>query len=356
MNPGKATSGPVLAILLAGFLFGSTGMAAAACGNGKLLFEDKFQTLAESWMFGGSSDRPNAGRNGLTAAIAPEHAVYARKSDSSYRDVDICGVAAISNKNSDGGFFAIRFWFDDSGTSYWAVAFPGKGLFWVQRLPKDSKPVRLTPKTFNPALVNASGTNEFRVRLKGDTGAFIVNGKRVSNFTREAPGSESAVGFIAFPAESPEPTTFALKSFETRELGTDQVPAASSLIKFCNEFAQTLRVAIAYQIGDAWTSEGWITLKPNACEAQVKHPDLVSFYYRAESDVYDGQRMIFGANRDFAVQKTDFLIRKADAKSKGVEMQRFTGPVERVSPAQDLSVVFEATAGRVAVVKGRKPE
>jgi len=103
------------------------------------------------------------------------------------------------------------------------------------------------PKTLNPSLANASGANEFRVRLQGDSGTFIVNGKRVGSFTRDPPGGESVVGFVGFPADNPEPTTFALKRFEIRELGTDQVAAAPSLVTFCNEFKQTVHLAIAYR-------------------------------------------------------------------------------------------------------------
>lgn len=357
MRLGKIAS--VLMLSLTGFLVAGTGIA-AACGNGKLVFEDKFQTLAESWVLSGDSDRPNAGGDGLTAAILPDHGVVARKVDTSYRDVDICAVATITskndpNKNGPGGFFAIRFWFGENGVSYWAVAFPGSGLYWVQRLDKDGNRTRVMPKTLNPSLANASGANEFRVRLQGDSGAFIVNGKKVGTFTRDPSGGESVVGFVEFPADNPEPTAFALKRFEIRELGTDQVAAAPSLVAFCNEFKQTVHLAIAYQVGDVWTSEGWKTLKPNTCETETRHPDLLTFYYRAESDVYDGQRMTFGANRDFAVRKNDFVIQKADNKVKDAEMRKFNGPVERVSPAQDLSVFFQEDA-RVAVVKGRKPD
>lgn len=339
---------------LTGFLIASIGIA-AACGNGKLVFEDKFQTLAESWMLSSDSDRPNAGGDGLTAALLPDHVVSARKIDTSYRDVDICAVATLTNKNNPNAFFAVRFWFGDNGVSYWAVAFPASGLYWVQRLDKDGNRTRVMPRTLNPSLANASGANEFRVRLQGNSGAFIVNGKKVGTFTRDPPGGESVVGFVGFPADNPEPTAFTLKRFEIRELGTDQVAAAPSLVAFCNQFKQTLHLAIAYQVSDVWTSEGWKTLKPNTCATETTHPDLLTFYYRAESDVYDGQRMTFGANRDFAVRKNDFVIRKADNQAKGSEMRKFNGLVERVSPAQELSVVFQADA-RVAVVKGRKPD
>ena len=344
-----------LALLLIGFLIASRGTA-EACGNGKVLFEDKFQTLDKSWVFAGDSDTPNPGADGLTAAIQHDHDVAALKTDVEYQDVDVCGVAIVTNKSDPGGFFTIRFWLGDNGVHYWAVAYPGKGLYFVERFEKDKKATLVTPKIFNPALVDASGANEFRVRLRGDSGAFIVNGKMVSTFTREpSGGGQSEVGFIGSPANSPEPTSFALKSFEAREPGTDQVAAAPSLIAFCNEFKETIHLAIAFQDSNVWNSEGWITLKPNACETETKHPDLLSFYFRGESDVYDGQRMTFGSDRDFAVKKNDFVIQKADKKAKGAEMRQFSGPAERVSPAQELSITFTADA-RTAIATGPKPK
>ncbi len=353
MRKLRRTAAALGLLLPASFVSGAG--TAVACGNGKPIFRDKFQTLAESWAFSSSSDRANAGPGGLTAVIPTEHGVFARKVDASYGDIDICAMTAIASKGGTDAFFAIRFWFGEASESYWAVAVPANGLYWVQRFNKEGERSRITPRISNPTLADASGVNELRVRLEGDNGAFIVNGKKVATFTREPGRGKSIVGFSAFSADSPEPTSFTLKSFEARELGNDRVPAAPSLIGICNEFKQTLRVAIAYQAGNVWTSEGWKVLRPNTCETEIKHPDLVSFYYRAESDVYDGQQITFGAIRDFAVRKSDFLIQQADRKAQDTEMRKFSGPVGRVSPAQNLSIVFQADA-RVAIVTGPKPE
>lgn len=59
-----------LSLLLLGFFIAGVE-GAAACGNGKLILEDKFETLAPVWGFVKQDDARTNGAEGLTYKLTP---------------------------------------------------------------------------------------------------------------------------------------------------------------------------------------------------------------------------------------------------------------------------------------------
>ena len=113
--------------------------------------------------------------------------------------------------------------------------------------------------------------------------------------------------------------------------------------------------AIAYQANNVWTSEGWLTVAPDKCSALTAHPELTSFYYRGESDVFDQKQVTWGKDRDFALKKDDFTIQKAETRAPGSKMAKFSGPITRDSPARTLSLSITPDM-KAMIVTGPNPQ
>jgi hypothetical protein len=84
-----------LSLLLVGFLIASV-VGAAACGNGKLILEDKFATLDPAWDFKNSAPtdtrtRTN-GPGGLTYQLDEEALVWPLNTAAKHENYEVCGV------------------------------------------------------------------------------------------------------------------------------------------------------------------------------------------------------------------------------------------------------------------------
>lgn len=358
---GRLTTTSGFAILLIGGLIAGAG-SARACGDGKLLFEDKFAALDSVWKFDGSYEGAKPGAGGLVAEIPAGSTVSAINTAASYKSFELCAVFTSKGSKDTGNHFGLRFWTPDGDKEYWAVSFTERGRFVVNHY-HDKKTDSITALTEDPSLLKAGAPNEVSVRIDGTKGAFFVNGRKVSSFTGEMPDSGSVIGFVMYSdKKGTQPTDFNLKSIQLRALTSAELqamaaPAASaaaSLIEFCNKFGHPIRFAIAYQDKDEWTSEGWLTVADGKCGQLTKHPDFTSFYYHGETDVFDGQRVDWGKKRDFAVKKSDFILQNADTELPGARMATFSGPVTRDTPARAMSLTFTPDLN-VMTVTGPNP-
>ena len=84
-----------LSLLLVGFLIASVE-GAAACGNGKLMLEDKFATLDPAWDFKNSAPtdtrtRTN-GPGGLTYQLDEEALVWPLNTAAKHENYEVCAV------------------------------------------------------------------------------------------------------------------------------------------------------------------------------------------------------------------------------------------------------------------------
>ena len=359
MGALRATSH--FAVVVVGGLIAGAG-SALACGDGKLLFEDKFEALDSAWKSDGSYEDFDVGADGLVAKIPPGSTVSAINTSGHYKSFELCAVFTSKGTKDTGNHFGLRFWTPDGDKEYWAVSFTERNKFVVNHY-HDKKTNSITSLTEDPSLLKAGAPNEVSVRIDGGKGAFFVNGKKVSSFAGEMPDGGSVIGFVMYSdKKGAQPTDFDLKSIQVRALTSAELqalaaPAASAaaaLIELCNKFGHPIRFAIAYQDKDEWTSEGWLTVPDGRCGQLTKHPDLTSFYYHGETDVFDGKRVDWGKKQDFAVKKSDFILQNADTKLPGSRMVTFSGPVTRDTPARTISLTFTPDLN-VTTVTGPNP-
>jgi uncharacterized membrane protein len=85
---------------------------------------------------------------------------------------------------------------------------------------------------------------------------------------------------------------------------------ARAEIKFCNQFAYKVFVAIAYPQDDgSWISRGWMSLENGECSLFDTALRLQTFYYRGESVDYRtagrSVKMVWGAGKKFAIWEND---------------------------------------------------
>jgi len=210
-----------LPLLLVGMLIASVG-SAAACGNGKLILEDKFETLDPSWHFSQQDKRRTNGPDGLTYRLDPGDAIALLNQSGSYQNYEVCAVFITSIPANLGGFVNVRFWSVDEDHYYWGNVFPGRGVYLITRKQNGKT---IFPATGAASFIakGANATNEVSVSVNGNKGTFSVNGQKLTDFTGQPPEGGSLFGFIMFAdKENPGPSDFTLKSIQLREIGTAQ--------------------------------------------------------------------------------------------------------------------------------------
>jgi hypothetical protein len=98
-----------------GAIVGANG--AQACGNGKVTFEDKFETLDPSW--GKASDRLSVDKGALVIKAEPGQGRWAISQSDYYIDAAISVDATVMNvPDPNSGFTAIVFWYQDNSNYY----------------------------------------------------------------------------------------------------------------------------------------------------------------------------------------------------------------------------------------------
>jgi hypothetical protein len=190
---------------------------AAACGKGKVLYEDTFETLDPSWELVGAFKDAVPGPGGLTADVTPGRSFAATRPAGTNPNVEICATFTVKSAKETPDFFALSFW-AHGDIDYWAVSFTSKGNFVVNRYEGDKPLVNVTAQVANPTLLSKTGPNEVSVKLVADKGTFQVTGKEIGSFTGGAPSADSLFGFVMRAGkENSGPTPFVLKRVELRE-------------------------------------------------------------------------------------------------------------------------------------------
>ena len=120
-------------------------------------------------------------------------------------------------------------------------------------------------------------------------------------------------------------------------------------IKFCNEFAYEVFVAIAYpqKQGD-WLSRGWLGVPTGTCADFDSAIHVPTFYYRGETDyrLAGGSRRVryrWGEDRKFFVQDDSFNFYDAE-NGKGGRFEDFSKFLDNTTITGDFSatVTFHA--------------
>lgn len=105
-------------------------------------------------------------------------------------------------------------------------------------------------------------------------------------------------------------------------LGFASVTPAMADLRVCNTTQNRAGVAIGYQEGQTWVTEGWFNLRPNACEIILKGRLNSRYYYVFGLD-YDRGGEWSGSNY-LCVRDQEFSIRgPQDCFARGYERAGF---------------------------------
>jgi len=125
--------------------------------------------------------------------------------------------------------------------------------------------------------------------------------------------------------------------------------SARAEIVFCNKFAATVFVAIAYpQDNGAWMSRGWLELATGECRPFDTAIQVTALYYRGVSASFtdaSGQqlRIVWGGPRKFATWWPDnFEYWDAEHQVLRSSLQNYTAAAESIVGTPAITVTFEA--------------
>jgi uncharacterized membrane protein len=77
--------------------------------------------------------------------------------------------------------------------------------------------------------------------------------------------------------------------------------------RVCNGTAARVGVAVGYKDGEAWITEGWWNLQPNACETLIRGSLVARFYYLYAVDYdqggeWSGKAFMCTRDREFTIR------------------------------------------------------
>ncbi len=122
--------------------------------------------------------------------------------------------------------------------------------------------------------------------------------------------------------------------------------AAVADLKLCNATSSRIGVAVGYQDGKGWATEGWWNIASQTCETLLKGTLLSRFYYVHAVD-YDrggewaGGNVMCTADKTFTIRGTQDCQRRGYRKTGFFEVDtneskdwtiRLTDPVEASAP------------------------
>jgi hypothetical protein len=123
-----------LSLLLVGFLLASVE-GAAACGNGKLILEDKFATLDPAWDFKNADPTDTStrtlGPGGLTYQLDEESLVWPLNTAAKHENYEVCAVFETKSTADDMYLVGVRLWSLDDDNYYEATVFPSDQTYEI---------------------------------------------------------------------------------------------------------------------------------------------------------------------------------------------------------------------------------
>ena len=132
--------------------------------------------------------------------------------------------------------------------------------------------------------------------------------------------------------------------------------SADADIVFCNQFARTVFVAIAYPQGDgSWISRGWLGLATGECNIFDSAIVVKTFYFRGMTDPYRNaahRRVVqtWGRGKNFAVWERDnFQYYNAEKPVLRSTQKPFTLGRETGGDDVSATVTFPADGGDTIV-------
>jgi hypothetical protein len=187
-------------------LFAGSGTA-EACGTGKVLFEDSFETLQSTW---GKADEELMVENGsLLMKPKANFTFWAPNTASIYDDVDVCAeVTSVEVSNPGNSFVGLVFWYEDD-KNFYTLEIDADGYASIWRRQNGRWLSQVDWIETDSLKAGIGSTNELRVVTKGKMASYYLNGKLFREVMGLPPDGGQQVGTIA---SSPKETV-AIYSF-----------------------------------------------------------------------------------------------------------------------------------------------
>ena len=118
-------------------------------------------------------------------------------------------------------------------------------------------------------------------------------------------------------------TIFCCSTFIALLFGSSS--AAYADLRVCNMTSSRIGIAIGYRTTEAWRTEGWWNLKPNACESVIPG-DLSSRFYYLYAQDYDrggewsGTSPMCTRDRQFTIEGIEDCLARGSERSKFFEV------------------------------------
>jgi hypothetical protein len=207
-------------VALAGLLV-LGGQNALACGNGKLLFQDKFQTVDPRWQMAAVDPTRSVGADGLSYTLAPNSAVSAINQTSLYDDYELCAHMTMKYPDEKSNAHAgLRFWADDGDNNYGFSFSSRDGTYAVYRIQKGKVLPQIPWGEPTPAVNKGSDVvNELSVVVRGNHAVFSINTQKVGELDGQPPEGGGKIGFFLVASKEDQgPSVFGVKDIEVRAL------------------------------------------------------------------------------------------------------------------------------------------
>jgi hypothetical protein len=213
----------VLALSVGIIIAGVDG--ALACGSGKLLVEDKFETLDPAWGFDKTSPGRSNGPGGLIYKFNPADNIDLLNQAGLYDNYEVCAVFATEVPANAGAWVAVNFWGNDKNNVYEADIYPTFGTFGVVRYQNKKSLTPVTTTDSDTINKGTSVTNEISVTVNGNKATIAINGKKAIDFTGQPPEGGSLFGLnIGSAKDDTGPSTITVKDIQLREAGPASKP------------------------------------------------------------------------------------------------------------------------------------
>jgi hypothetical protein len=208
----------IIPVAVAGILI-LGGQNALACGKGKLLFQDKFQTIDPRWHLSADPTRSlDAGV--LSYTFPPNLGITVLNYAGVYDDYEVCAQITMKQNETSNSSAGLIFWGVDALNNYIFRFTARDGSYAVYRTQKGKNLAQIPWGEPSAAIKKGSGvTNELSVAVRGDHAVVSVNNQKLAEFDGQPPDGGSQIGFtMGTPKDDQGQTVFGISELEVRAL------------------------------------------------------------------------------------------------------------------------------------------
>lgn len=190
-----------------GFVVLAGSGTAQACGSGKVLFEDSFDTLQTTW---GKQDEELMVDNGQLIMKPKENFTFwAPNSAAVYDDVDVCAeVTSVEVANPGNSFVGLVFWYADD-KNFYTLEIDADGYASIWRRQNGRWLSQVDWVQTDSLKSGVGSTNELRVVTKGRVASYYLNGQLFSEAMGLPPDGQQVGTIASSPKDSVATYSFA---------------------------------------------------------------------------------------------------------------------------------------------------